>query len=939
MTRRIFLPWDEPALPAVAAVLAERYADGGALSLDRALVVVQGARAGRRLTELLLEEAAARSLVLTPPESVTIGRLPERLYRPERPLAPPVVARTAWAKALRGLGEGRRSLVFPESPEPDDRPGWDRLGGLVGRLHRDVAAERLDFSDVAAACRRGGGFDDSARWEALAVAERAYHRQLRALGHVDREAARREALDRGEVRTESDLYLVGIAELPGLTRAMLGALDRPILAFVHAPEDLAEAFDELGCVVPAAWERREIHIPEEAIRVAGRPPAQVDEVVRCLAGPGSSLAPDEVTVGAPDDALVPFLEQRFRAHDIPSRWAAGTPLPRTDPFRLLGAVADYLGERRYPAFAALLRHPDVEGRIGVAAALEHADDHYRKHLPTRVAPPKGRSREAFDLIVDAVERDLGLGRLRGRRPISEWMPEILAFLTRAYGDRELDRSRPGDRVLVGACEALREGAASWSALPADLDDPCGAAAAILLLLEAVRHDAVPARPDTSAVEILGWLELHLDDAPVLILTGLDEAHVPGSIHADPFLPDALRARLGLADDRSRYARDAYLLSAMLSCRREAWLVVGRSSAEGDPLRPSRLLLASPRERLAGRVELLFGERKAPTARLERPDLEPARESAFSSPPQPTLAIPRPPVRLRVTDFRLLLRAPYQFALGRLLDLQELDDRARELDALAFGELAHTVLRRFGESEASRSEDLRSIRDRLDDFLDGLAAERFGRDVLPAVRLQVEQLRLRLHAFAAWQARRAREGWEVVGVEIDAPGEGAPFQVDVDEDPILLTGRIDRVDRNVRTGAWAILDYKTSASPATPEATHRTGHGADRRWTDLQLPLYRHLLPVMAEAGRLPTEILDAVDALSMGYVNLSREGAAEAMAAWGAKDLASADEAAREAVRMLRSGAISFEGESVRRHSPLATLLGRGRLRYGTEIEEPEEEA
>jgi len=64
----------------------------------------------------------------------------------------------------------------------------------------------------------------------------------------------------------------------------------------------------------------------------------------------------------------------------------------------------------------------------------------------------------------------------------------------------------------------------------------------------------------------------------------------------------------------------------------------------------------------------------------------------------------------------------------------------------------------------------------------------------------------------------------------------------------IKGKIDRIDRNLRTGAWMIVDYKTSESGKRPEATHQATHqatGARRRdsgrtWDDLQLPLYRHL---------------------------------------------------------------------------------------------------
>ncbi len=928
-----FLPWHEPALPVAGRVLAERYAEPGSLDLGRVLVALPAARAGRRLVERLIQEADARGLVLTPPDTVTVGHLPERLYRPVRHPASSAESRAAWTRALRELAPERREAVFPRAPDADDLPGWTELARRVQALYVELAGEGLGFEDVARAFRHGTGFDDSGRWSVLADAGRAYERLLDSLGSSDREQERWRAVREERVELDRDLFLVGVVELPKVTRAMLEGLETPVTALVHAPEALADAFDALGCVESVAWEDRTVDLSDEALHVAGRPPEQADEVVRALSGPGAARAPDQVTIGVPDPELVPYLEQRLGAYGVPHRSAAGTPLPRTDPYRLLQAVADYVEERRYPAFAALLRHPDVEARLELPGALEVSDRAFAERLPARVGGRgAGASARAEGLadVAEALDRELGLGRLRGRRAVSEWMPEIVALLARVYGGRPLDRSRPADRRLVEACEAVRDAASALGSLHPDLDGSCDAAAAIRVLLADLRADAVPPMPDRSAVELLGWLELHLDDAPVLVLTGLDEAHVPGSVHSDLFLPDALRTRLGLMDDARRHARDVYLLSAMLASREEVRVVAGRRTADGDPLRPSRLLLATEGDRLARRVERLFEDVPARRARLPRPGATAAERSSFRLPPEPAIQVRPMPPTLPVTAFRLLLERPYQYALGHLLALREVDDRAREMDALLFGELAHRVLRRFGTSEAARSTDPEVVGRALDAFLDGAVFDRFGGGALPAVQLQVEQLRHRLRGFAEWQVAWLREGWETMAVELDTPKAGVPFLVD--HQPMMLTGRIDRIDRNARTGEWAVLDYKTSARARKPEQAHRRRDGA---WRDLQLPLYRHLLPGLAEAGALPEEPAGGGAILRLGYVNLSRRETADALAGWTADDLADADEAARACIRLLRSGRIEYRVEEpVDRYSPFGGLLGRGRLVPG-EDEEP----
>ena len=128
---------------------------------------------------------------------------------------------------------------------------------------------------------------------------------------------------------------------------------------------------------------------------------------------------------------------------------------------------------------------------------------------------------------------------------------------------------------------------------------------------------IPPDPEEHAVELLGWLELPLDDAPAVIVTGVNERILPEAVGADPFLPGSLRTRLGIPDDGARYARDAYLLSALIHSRDEVHLIAGRTNSAGDPLRPSRLLFADEPTVVAERIRRYLGDE---TERSKRPIL-------------------------------------------------------------------------------------------------------------------------------------------------------------------------------------------------------------------------------------------------------------------------------------------------------------------------------
>src|SRR6185436_13952873 len=103
----------------------------------------------------------------------------------------------------------------------------------------------------------------------------------------------------------------------------------------------------------------------------------------------------------------------------------------------------------------------------------------------------------------------------------------------------------------------------------------------------------------------------------------------------------------------------------------------------------------------------------------------------------------------------------------------------------------------------------------------IAAARFGpKQARPAVLVQLEQIRLRLHAFAQWQAARARDGWRIVFSEDSESRRLLKADFKVDGEPFTLRGRIDRIDYNEMLGRLCVLDYKTADRGEHPHRTHR-----------------------------------------------------------------------------------------------------------------------
>lgn len=882
--QRVFIDWSQPALPLVASELLQRSRSSLFYDLSHLLVVLPGGQAGRRLLELLAEQSSGK---VSPPRIITVGALPEFLYTPQRPFATTLTQNLVWVEALQALPADTFEILARRPPDPGDLDGWLRLGDLLRRQHTELAADGLDFQDVR---KRGAslkGFDEVQRWTVLAEIQQSYLRRLDGLGLWDQQTARLKAIEFQECRTDLEIVTVGTVDLSGALRSMLDQVAGAgrVTAYIHAPEDWKDRFDEHGCLIPQHWENVPIELAPGQVRLADDAAGQTQAVLQTLAELQQQYSVEDITITVPDQQLVKMLQRTLQQYGVPTFWPVDRLLSESAPARLLSAVADYLDEGDSASFAALIRHPDV----GAWLARQGFDDDFLSawdkyistHLQRRTVSilNGGEQSQRVRKLIAEINRMLR-PLTRRARLLCDWEGPIGEFLRIVYEGQTFHSDDPARMQVLDACGQLQQAFAEHATIPAALSpQKLTVAEAIRLTLndlttELYRNETEP------AVRLAGWLEMPLDDAEVAIVTSFNEGFIPSAVNHDLFLPNRLRSHLGIEDNARRYARDVYILSVLLHSRSRVQLIAGRRSLSGDPLIPSRLLFATEPEQIAERI-ISFYDRPPAQADLPPPSMI-AEVSGFRI-PRP-LPRPAPPQFFRVTEFRDYMASPYRYYLRHVLRLQELTDDLDELDASAFGMLMHEVLKRFGSGESRHSSDAQEIEALLDRVLAETVEECYGSEPLAAVMIQTEQARRRLGAFARWQAAWRRQGWEIHSVEQeDLPP--AEFSLG-DGRTILLKGRMDRIDYHPQTGTWAILDYKTGDGGTPPDQTHRW-HGD---WYDLQLPLYRHLARAAGIEGDL-----------RLGYLLLPRDtdGVKEEFADWSEEDLHSADEEARRIARCI----------------------------------------
>ncbi len=949
MERR-FLGWDRPLPVSAVEWFLARRDDGTAAAIDLSdwIAVFPTARAGRRFLELLAHRLQDRNRVFLPPQVVTVGGLPELLYRNRRPFAPTPVLTLAWAAALEELR--RRSPASVEQilrrpPAANDLPERLQAGDWFLRLHAELSGAGLTFEDAARrAQERIPDFPEGPRWQALAELQKIYLEVLDAHGFWDVHTARLHAVRGGECRTARPIALVGIVDPPGILRAMLDALGDRVTALVAAPPAEADRFDRCGALVPEAW--RELPEPPrpDRISVVDQAVAQTAKVEETLRQWSAAYAAGEITLGLADESLAPIFLRILERLEVPARYGPGVPVTESLPWRLLRDLSAYAASGTAEDLAALLRHPWVEAYLRRSGGADHdiltaADRWMQRRLPLDAAAGMDTAGGEAEFIKQTHARlAQAVGSLLRRKamPPEAWadgIAQAVAALLDPAGDAGPQGGEDGageasvqvraDQACREACEHIAAALHAWQEVPDSLWERAGLERKggdwLPLLASELRGCRLPPPPLADAVELVGWLEIPWDDAPAALVTNMNEGLVPSAVGNDPFLPNRLREALELNDNARRFARDAYGLTLFMQSRAEWRLIAARQTLDGDPLLPSRLLFSREKEVFLRQVERYFDRPEAAPGRL-LPAIPavPTGGNDPWAPPRPE-GLP-PPAEMRVTEFRDYLACPYRYYLRHRLGLEACSDDVEELSAMEFGTLAHQVLSDFGRSARKDSDDAEAVARYLAARLEGVAEARFGPRPKPAVAVQIEQLKQRLAAFARQQAERAGQGWRILACEYPVSRT-----LRIDDCEVRIVGRIDRIDYHPEHNAYEILDYKLGDAGARPEETHRQrlcdpqrpphlpetlwekivypGEVA-KRWVDLQLPLYELLARDFLQGRGRGGSDARAAPTVRLGYFLLPKDTSKTKpeYADWSREERDHAVEAAREVVRWVCRG-------------------------------------
>jgi len=749
----------------------------------------------------------------------------------------------AWAKALRQApGSVRQSLFRNRFPETTAEllKAARNLNRLCDRLaEAALSPQSTGLSEPAQQPM------DAARWSALAELYQSYLTCLSDWQLKDPNALRI-AKTREPQSGLQHLVIAAVSDLPKAFEQYADHLEEAgtrVDVLIWNPAKVPEtAFDDWGRPEADFWKHRPISLDPKQITVA----ASTQDEARSAAAPIGKTPTDLVVV---DPKLQPALASELILKGHRPYLPGGKSLLHTEAARLALGWEEFRQSRDLRRLRGLLELPafckalDSESPISLTDALTAIDILLGKTIANTLdaawaAWPAEPAVCPDSKLRGKVRRLLGCVQSRLESSATE-------LLEAAFPESAAERPESVDRLL----EITRDLAASPALVP---DSKNGAPFFNQVLAQALRDEQLlnPAAPDE--IPLNGWLEAPWLTAPQLVLCGLIDGQLPRSVDGDPFIPDSLCPALGLSHNLQRLARDSYLLDGLLASRpaEQIFLSFSKYSPEGDPNRPSRLLLRTALDDLPERIRLLTEPSLSSRAR-------PTRKTAWRwhLPGE----LPRTK-RISPTQFETYLACPFRFCLKHILKLDSGPRAAHEMDASVFGNLIHFTLEQFGREAITMGESMlrmneATIRAQVQRLLQIQAVKLFGPSPSPAVQVQIANAAARLHGFARVQAVSFNEGWVITDVErYLSADDPSPLKIG----PLPLSGIIDRIEQQVDTGALRIMDFKTYSAAKVPAKTHLappthcwmeealveidTGRRSmQRAWKGLQLPLYRRIL--------------------------------------------------------------------------------------------------
>lgn len=856
---RVFLDWQEPILKSASRYIIKKYTQNNVLNLKNVFIVTAGAKPYKRLLEILLIESEKEELSFIPPQTLTPKSLISSFIVSSKKNLTDFQSLLFFIKAL----QNKKDLVENDFLKKDYQKGnlssYISLAKTIYKLYEEISVSNISFKDVAAKTKELEAFEDDDRWNNLQEIYEEYERLLELFNVTDTYIERRKLLiSNHHIANCQDLIFVNIPYFNPIFCDILRKIECKKTFLIFAPEDKKEYFDDLGTLVFNKWLNEKVIIDDDSIVIANDIKSLGNSVKNIMIDLSGDYSAKDIIIGTTDDSLILPIKKEVMKEGISIASVREKNLSNSSLYKLIDLLKSYVETSTFENFANFIRHPDIlhylnlkDDTLTFDLILSMLDEYSSLHLPyyfkeNSIVSGMGdtQDRKVIECIKKIFIIVSPFFKMNQKEDtISVFTDFILNMIVEIYKNLELSKSKNEDKIFIEVFEGYRKVLISLSENVDNLEIKFSFSQVLSLLNSLALDISIGAISYTETVEIQGWLEVQNDDSEAVILVGLSEGKWPESISQDEFLPNSLRTLLGIMDNDKRYVRDLFMLQSIIASKKKVFFVPLKTNADSSENLMSKLLLTQDAKTNAKRIINFYNAENSFSENIENKNedinflLEPKIESYNLE-------------KISVSEFKEYHECPYRYYLKHVLNLSSVEISLNELNPLMSGNIFHELFYRFGISDLKNSEDKKEIEQFLFKELEKYVSENFGNDYLPTINVQLEGIKKILSYFSSWQSAWHYNGWKIFKVEESFNN----FYLRVNDIPVKVVGRIDRIDYNEKEGLYRIFDYKTGSSKYDLQRVY----GPKKGWIDWQMPLYVNFL--LQEFG---------FEKISCAYLNVS----------------------------------------------------------------------
>lgn len=779
-------------------------------------------RAARHLVEKLVVYSENEKIGISPPNILSISNIFSILL-PDKKLVSSIDSQLIFLSILKDCDLSLFGFLFPRLDKEATNLKLFEKSCFLSRTYQEFTKNGDSVSNSIESLLQSGLIPNEDRWLELNKIFSLYREKLTQLGLLDTQSALT-LLETTGAKSDSQLILLGCHDLAPIVKRCLKAGFKNIVSLIFAAAEEKAGFDEIGCIKAQYWKERNSIFDSKKIRICADSKAQAYDLFSELSSIPSETSASKITIGALEPGMDRLIESMANQQDLEIHIPNKSSLHSTEAALLITGGLKYTISRKFADLSALLSFEALCSKLPLRSDTQNVINKYREnHLQPQVIDTlPSASPEVLDSIkqIDLLFKKL----MREKALIADWIESVASVLVDIYGEI----LPPDASSLLEVLTTLRGNYSELELEPEVFLELVSSVFAESGFSEKAAENEDSANPD--CIDLVGWLELALDDASYTFITSFNQGFVPLPANHNPFLPDKARKLLVLEDDDYRLARDSYVLETFLHSKQNLIFFSAKHSLESSPLLPSKLALRGKSEKMAQTIVDFFSV-KTSIAGSSSADSVSSFKSKYAEMLVPKKKVFPVPISLSVTALSDYLRCPYLYYLKHVLKLKTAAPDSRELTALQFGSLLHEIIADFANSHVASETSSKTIETYLLSQLQVRFNLLFGKSPFAEVLVQYHQLASRLINFAAWQSSWTISGWKVFQVEAEFAKPG--FNIMTDSGPALLKGRIDRVDFNSKTSEYAILDFKSGDKSATSNVAFSKTKG----WQDLQLATY------------------------------------------------------------------------------------------------------